>query len=58
LTIDFGGSVGTPGLTFETGTTLTDTIVLVKFPNVVTLPVGNYKVNVYATFNDNAIVAD
>ena len=56
LTVDFGGSVGAPGLTYKsiTTTTTNDTIE-VEFSNVVTLPEANYKVNVYATFNDNAI---
>jgi hypothetical protein len=40
-----------------TGSDATNTLV-VTFDNVVTLPVDNYKVNVYATFNDSAITGN
>ena len=52
LTIDFWGSVGTPSLTYVDWAT---NFINVTFPNVVTLPVANYKVSVYATFNESAI---
>ena len=66
LTVDFGGSVGAPGLTYVassvanskntySATTAETWGIVVTFNNVVTLPVANYKVNVYATFNESAI---
>ena len=51
LTIDFGGSIGAPGLTFNDA----DDGIEANFSNVVTLPIANYKVVVKATFNDTAI---
>ena len=64
LTIDFGGSVGAPGLSYRVTdaqhgkhvSSAWNNTILVTFSNVVTLPVNNYKVNVYATFNESAIV--
>ena len=59
LTIDFGGSVGAPGLTFVGGSdSATEWDLDISFNNVVTLPVANYKVSVYATFNESAIKSD
>ena len=60
LTIDFGDSVWTPGLNMVISNTTTTMQILyincnVEFNNIVTLPVGNYKVSVYATFSDSAI---
>ena len=52
VTVDFGGNVWTPSLEFDTNTT---DVLNIEFSNIVTLPVNNYKVNVYVTFNDDAI---
>ena len=52
LTIDFGGSVWAPSLTWENTNATTITA---SFDNTVTLPVDNYKVKVYATFDESAL---
>ena len=62
LTIDFGGTVGAPSFTWGNTridwTTAMNTRIFVKFDNTVTLPVANYKVKVYATFDEDALPAD
>ena len=53
LTIDFGGSVGAPSLTW----TNAGAKIVATFDNTVTMPVDNYKVKVYATFDESALGA-
>ena len=52
LTIDFGGKVGAPALSYESvGTGL----IVATFNSIQSIPEGKYNVKVYATFEESAI---
>ena len=51
IDVDFGGSIGAPGLTYKES----ENWILITFNNIVTLPVDNHKVTVSMDFNESAI---
>ena len=53
IDIDFWWSIGTPALSFKD---LDNSHIIINFNNTIKIPEGRYNVNVYATFNESAIV--